>query len=111
MNNYIGQPVLERSRTFDNGVTMSEHYIEDLLDGVLHGPTRLWHANGTLFKDMMYQYGKLVGEYREWHDNGQLAEFTIMGNGDEEDVVTLYTPEGHRMDDAGQILEYADARS
>jgi antitoxin component YwqK of YwqJK toxin-antitoxin module len=50
------------------------------VDGVQHGPSRLWHPNGTLAEETPYVRGCAEGLNREWYPTGQLKLEELIGD-------------------------------
>lgn len=43
------------------------------VDGVIHGPWRVWSANGVLIYEVDFLNGKEQGEAKVWDENGNLT--------------------------------------
>ncbi|MFF2534829.1 toxin-antitoxin system YwqK family antitoxin [Streptomyces cyaneofuscatus] len=48
--------------------------LDEYVDGVLHGRSREWYADGTLRSEGQASMGRPVGTSKEWHPNGSMAE-------------------------------------
>ncbi|MFD3976687.1 toxin-antitoxin system YwqK family antitoxin [Streptomyces cyaneofuscatus] len=48
--------------------------LDEYVDGVLHGKSREWYADGALRSEGQASMGRPVGTSKEWHPNGSMAE-------------------------------------
>lgn len=68
-------------------------------DGLQHGPSREWYADGTPRSEGQCERGLPAGLWREWHPNGRVAseqEFTGKGR-----MISrrTWSPEGEVLED------------
>jgi hypothetical protein len=56
---------------FPDGKLQSEEYY---VDGIEHGPSRVWFPSGQLLEEMNHWRGSLHGYYRMWDERGTLRE-------------------------------------
>jgi antitoxin component YwqK of YwqJK toxin-antitoxin module len=54
---------------FENGKISA---VASYVQGVKHGPWRVWHPNGELAYDLYYQYGEKAGEWKAFKEDGEL---------------------------------------
>ena len=76
-------PDLQVLRGFhDNGQLQFERwYTGDPRAGVLHGRSREWLADGTLYREMNYEHGHEAGLQQLWYDDGSVRAAYIVKNG------------------------------
>lgn len=55
---------------FRNGYVAEEM---QFLNGILHGPQKIWYTNGKIKTEQFWDYGKQDGILKEWYSNGQIA--------------------------------------
>ncbi|RDI69303.1 toxin-antitoxin system YwqK family antitoxin [Nocardia pseudobrasiliensis] len=77
---YCGEPYTgEAIETVGGAQVISRDFY---VDGVLHGPTKQWWADGRIMTEGQMRHGLAVGVFRTWHNNGQLGsevEFSDTG--------------------------------
>jgi antitoxin component YwqK of YwqJK toxin-antitoxin module len=103
------------TETYPDGARKSRSVLSN---GVMHGISEGWHANGVLqvreyfraglsqdlrekwfpsgakMSEATVQAGRLEGTFKRWHENGQLAEEITMKNGQPDGISISYHPDG-----------------
>ncbi|PSR58973.1 hypothetical protein C8258_30375 [Nocardia sp. MDA0666] len=92
---YQGEPYTgEVVETLGDQLLSQEFYV----NGVRHGPSRKWWADGHMMSEGEMVAGSPSGIFRKWHHNGRVSEEDHF---DENGMLTVR----HRWDEEGNSLD------
>ncbi len=86
---YQGQPFTGIAQRYDRAGKVVQ--MDSFVDGLRHGPSKIWFPNGQLSYESHFEEGKRQGETRSWWVNGNLrSQATFVADKQEGELLSWY---------------------